>query len=770
MVLATLTVPAEVLMDSFSEENFQNSPFLGNLDSPHLSIHVVNNAASLTGSVCNLSRVPAPVVSSPWLLPSASGTSFQTLMGNAYLYQHAGAAMLSGDAIQNEISNSASSNPGTFEWAVTGGSKKKSSSLRDFTVTVTDQDTTVSSMSMAFQYDSTLDANNVTSLYTSLSTLLVQVAPSQIPIQGQRWSLSYHGVSQGYYYNRGPLWALSSGELGSYLQSYGSFVSYMEGRVSVPQPELVMALKEIQPTNVIPPISTLGIYSSVSAQPITDQVFQSSLGMETSLGLQPPSQTFCLPQSPEFPKSCSSRNTQTLESNPPPALGDISVVVPIQSSSSVLALPPSPSQEKEENKNLDNIKGNLSKPDALSDQARKNKHKSISGASKAKIKPKSPDCMCLGEGGIYNAEAIDRAPVSTARHSNSKSQKAASIRNRKTKSHGQEKNRRNKDNSQKVGDNKQSGKKFKIEEKSTILKMKRKKNHPELTQETFKEPRTHLGMQMLGFVQVFHSLGKRLNKKTELFSGKLKPSQRPQLPPPTKQWLNTLDEGRDPEKIQLKCQKPDGSAEKEYLSPSQYELPPRGKVKLVSLPFLNLDKPTRQVPLRPQSLASHWPALTNPGWPGSNSVQPPVINSCRPTAASLTCPPRPAWSLSTKPSRPGLTNTTCPTVSQAAAPRPVTYKTSACTSFQWEPILTAVTKPLTPPKTQNQYLLQDFALQPIPWNKPTLPEPVMSKPITNEQRPEWETMKRMAQLEHENAAEYTSLGKVQYFIEREKEI
>ena len=61
-------------------------------------------------------------------------------------------------------------------------------------------------------------------------------------------------------------------------------------------------------------------------------------------------------------------------------------------------------------------------------------------------------------------------------------------------------------------------------------------------------------------------------------------------------------------------------------------------------------------------------------------------------------------------------------------------------------------------------------IQPIPWRKPNVPEPVMSKPITKEQRPEREAMKRKAQLERENAAKYTSLGKVQYFIEREKEM
>ncbi|XP_071077709.1 uncharacterized protein C2orf78 homolog [Desmodus rotundus] len=904
-------------------ENFQNPPFLGNPDSLHLSLPVVSDAASLTGSVCNFSRVPAPALSSAWLFPSASGTSFQPSMGSSYLYQHAGATMLSGGAGQRQVSStSAASNPGTFEWAITGGSKKKSSSLRDFNVTVIDQDTAVSSMSMASQYDTTSDANNMTSLYTSLSAHVVQQAPSQIPNQEHSLSLPYQGVIQGYYCNQGPLGLLPSGELSPYLQSYGSVVSYMESRTSVPQPELVMVLKEIQPTNVIPPASTSGSYSSVSTQPITQtsfQVMEYSLGMETSLGLQPPSQTFCLPQYPDFPKSYTSRNIQTLESNPPSVIGDISMVVPVQSSSNLLALPPSPSQEQEENKNLDDIKDKLSKPldayhfpigiqdspllplevpdihqllasidpllsekqpdcenddlrnnslslkyspknkepleyvteyndgfadiatlvedihlpqilnslddldqskgpkevktkntralklnevqenssiiKAPSDQARKNKQNKasepISDAPKAKIKPESPDSMCLGEAGIYNAAASDRAPESTAKHPNSKPQKAASSRNRITKGHGQEKNRRNKDNSNRAGDGRQSGKKLKAEEKSAIPKMKRKKNQPELTQETFKKPRTHLGMQMLESVQVFHALGKRPDKKTELSSsralGNSSNPKRPQSPPPTKRWLDTLGEGKGPEKTQLTCQKPDGSAEKECSSPSQYELPPPGKVKLVPLPFLNLDKPqARPVPRRPQSLASRRPAvanpaqpissnqsqspLTSPARPGSNSTQPEAVNSSRPTPASLTGPARPAQPISTNPSRPGLTNTTCPGVPQPAAPRPGIYKTSACTSFQREPIRTAVTKPLTPPKPQNQYLLQDFALQPNPWKQATVLGPVMSKPITDEQRPEREAMKRMAQLERENAAKYTSLGKVQYFIEREKEM
>lgn len=622
--------------------------------------------------------------------------------------------------------------------------------------------------------------------------------------------------------------------------------------------------------------------------------------METSLGLQPPSQTFCLPQTPEFPKSCSSRNIQILESNPPPEFGDISMIAPIQSSSNVLALPPAPSQEQIENKNLDDIKTKLSKPldayqiplenqdppllpleipdihqllacidplgqeeqpasentnlgkntlsledqatlengiessggladittlvedihlpqlfnslkdldqskgpkvikakdtrviklnqvqekssviKAPSDQVRKNKHKAtepINGAPKTKIQAKNPECLLGEEVIICNAADSDRPPANPAKHSNSKSQKAASSRSSKTKSHGQEKTKRTRENNpKKAEESKQSGNKVKAEEKPTIPKMKRKKNQPELSQETFKKPRSCLGMHMLESVQVFHALGKKSDKKTGLSSSRalvnssnLKDAQ---PSPAIKPWLDTPREGKGPEKNQVKAQKQDRGADRECPSPSQYELPPPGKVKLVPLPFPTLEKPqARPVPRRPQSLASHRSAVAYPARPGStSSAQPVAVSSSRLPPASFTGPARPTRPISTNLTRPGLTNPTRPSVPQSAASRPAPYKTSSCTSLQREPVPTAVTKLQSPPKPQTQFLLQDFSFQPIPWRKPNVPEPVMSKPITKEQRPEREAMKRQAQQERENAAKYTSLGKVQFFIEREKDM
>nr|XP_010950750.1 LOW QUALITY PROTEIN: uncharacterized protein C2orf78 homolog [Camelus bactrianus] len=899
-VSSSLISAVDISSSLTMSENFQNPSVLGTLNPLQFSLPVVSSTAPLTGSTCNFSRVSAPAISSAWLLPSASGTSFQPVLESAYHYQHPNTTMLPGVSGQSQISTSAASHPGIFEWNMAGSSEKKSSLLRDLTVTVTDQDAAIPSMSMAAQYDKTSDANNMVSLYPSVSASLVQGTPSQIPYQGHSLSVPYQEGSQVYYYNQGTLGPLLIGELDPRLQTCGT-VSYTGSRTAAPQPEIVMVLKEIQPTNILPPASTSGIYYSVPAQPITEtsfQVMETSLGMENSLGSQPVSQTFCLSQTPEFPKSCSSRNIQILESNTPPELGDISMIAPVQSSSNLLALSPAPSQEQMENKNLDDIKAKLSEPldayeiplenqdspllpleipdihqllacldptgqeellgfentdlgknslsfedlgtledetessssfaniatpvkdidspqlfhslenldqpkdvtvikvtdtrtikvnqvqeklgiiKAPSDQPRNNKHKisePVSDAPKAKIQAKNPECLLGGEVVICNATFSDRAPANPAKHSNSKPQKPASSGISKTKSHGQEKTKRTRENSsKKAEESKQSGNKVKADVKSTIPKMKWKKNQLEFNQEDFKKPRSCLGMHMLESVQVFHALGKKDDKKIGLSSsrapGRLGNFKDPRPSSAIKPWLNTRCGGKGPEKTQVKAQKRDGNAEKECPSPSQYELPPPGKVKLIPLPFPTVDKPKAQpFSRRPQPLASHRPAVAYPARPGStNSAQPTAVNSAWPAPASLAGPAKPARPMLINPTRPGLTNSTRPSVPQAPASRPAPYKTSSCASLQQKPVSTAVTKHQSPPKSQNQFLLQDFSFQPIPWRKPNVPEPVMSTPITEEQRPEREAMKRQAQQEREIAAKYTSLGKMQFFIERKE--
>ncbi|KAM4867288.1 uncharacterized protein C2orf78-like [Thomomys bottae] len=353
-------------------------------------------------------------------------------------------------------------------------------------------------------------------------------------------------------------------------------------------------------------------------------------------------------------------------------------------------------------------------------------------------------------------ESVDGTPEAKAQPP-----KPASSRVRKTKSHGQNEPKSIRGNNpKKCEETKQSGKKLKTEEKASIPKMKHKRSHPELSQETFKRPRTNLGVQMWESVQVFHALGKKNEKKTA--SGTRDSAM--------KSWLDIPHEGKGPRNIQVK--KRDRS-ESQCPSPSQDELPPPGKVKLVPLPFLTPEKPqARPVPHRPQSLASRRPTVPYPARPHPNTAQPTAVSLSQPASANT------SLRGSTKASQPSVTNTYTqgsanapqPSVSQSAVARPEPHSTSSSASVQHKPVSTAGNKFRSPPKPHNQYLLQDFSRQPIPWRKPDIPGPVVSNPITKEQRPEREAMKRRAQQERENAAQYTALGKLQFFVQRQRDM
>uniref|UniRef100_A0A8D2KL35 Uncharacterized protein n=1 Tax=Urocitellus parryii TaxID=9999 RepID=A0A8D2KL35_UROPR len=91
-------------------------------------------------------------------------------------------------------------------------------------------------------------------------------------------------------------------------------------------------------------------------------VMETSLEMEDSLGLQSPSQTFCLPQPPEFLYTCKNRKSQIIQKNSQTELGDISTITPVQSFTDLLAFPPNQSQEQTEIKNLCEINTMLSEP------------------------------------------------------------------------------------------------------------------------------------------------------------------------------------------------------------------------------------------------------------------------------------------------------------------------------------------------------------------------------------------------------------------------
>ncbi|KAM4866763.1 uncharacterized protein C2orf78-like [Thomomys bottae] len=681
-------------------DNFQHPSLLGAANSLQLPLPVESDATSLTGNSCNISTVSTPAFTSAWPLPSPSDTSLQPLMG---LCQHSSTPMLSGVTGQNHISTAASSCASAFEWENTGHNKKKSSALGDFTVTLIDQGTAVPSMTMTSRY---ADANAIVPLYPSLSASLVQGTLSHIPQQeSSSLLLPCQRNNQIYYYNQSTVGPLLSGEPGPCLQSYGS-VSYTGSRVFAPQPEIVMMLQEVQPTNVLPPVSTSGIYYSVSAQHHPETSIFTSFT--------------------DFQQSNISTITHIKDT-------DTTNEILLQENSVVTKY--------------------------STDQVSKNKHdalESVDGTPEAKGQQLQPRGLLKKEETECSTPASDKASLNTAQPP-----KPASSRVSKTKSHGQNEPKRIRgSNPKKCEETKQSGNKLKTEEKASIPKMKHKRSHPELSQETFKRPRTNLGVQMWESVQVFHALGKKNEKKTA--SGTRDSAM--------KSWLDIPHEGKGPRNIQVKKRE---RSESQCPSPSQDELPPPGKVKLVPLPFLTPEKPqARPVPHRPQSLASRRPTVPYPARPHATKAQPTAVSLSQPASANT------SLRGSTKASQPSVTNTYTqgsanapqPSVSQSAVARPEPHSTSSSASVQHKPVSTAGNEFRSPPKPHNQYLLQDFSRQPIPWRKPDIPGPVVSNPITKEQRPEREAMKSRAQQERENAAQYTALGKLQFFVQRQRDM
>ncbi|XP_059133027.1 uncharacterized protein C2orf78 homolog [Peromyscus eremicus] len=870
-------------------ENYQSAPFFGTECALQPSAPVLRNATPLAGSVCNFSRVSTPALSSAWLLPSDSSTCCQQLMDSAYPYLPAGTTMVTALTDQGQSSASALSYLGVLQWDPTGGTDRRGAALQDFTVTVIDQNTTFSSLSMTAQGDNILDPNSLVLSYPILSASLVQATPPQVSNQGYSLAPSYQEGSQVYYNDVNSLGPLMAGELRQCLQACGS-VSYSGGQASALQPGMVVMPKEIQPMNVQTPFTTSAIYYPTPAQDMPDTSLQ-VVKMETTLGLTASGQTLCLLQSPDLCNAC----TQDVQKTPP-VHGDWSLTAPIDSFLEFLPLPPALSLEQTENNDLDLMTADLSTPlyayegikesqdPSLLPLAHANMQQALNSTDSGNLKQKlSPDNATLGssslgqdEPGVLqsvmgssmdfadmttlvadihlprlfnsitemnqfqdptatqskdtrrdqaqesssiisvsvnqvrknsqkSSEMLDGSPqariqlqglveeeeaVGSAgssegaidnmpKHLEGKAQKTTPNMPSRARAQGQDKTKRTRENnSKKTEELKQSRNIVKAEENTTMPKNKRKRNPPELSHNSFKKPRTHLGMHMLESVQVFHPLGKKSEKKTGISSSQarlnLSKNKDPRTGPATTSLLDVPSDGRGPGKTPSNAQRPESNAHRECPSPSQYELPPPGKVKLVPLPFPALDKPqARLVSRKPLSLASHRPPAVYPARPHSHSAQPTTLKPSKPAPAStsLMASDKPALPIATRDTRANITNPiqSCPGP-QPAVCRPLSYRASSHPSLQRELDSSNKNKAPSTPKPQIQYLLQDFSHQPIPWRKVHIPGPVISQPITEEQRPEREAMKRQAQRERENAAKFTSLGKPQLFLQKQKDM
>ncbi|XP_075808242.1 uncharacterized protein C2orf78 homolog [Microtus pennsylvanicus] len=754
-------------------ENCQSAPFTGTECALQPSVPVLRNATPSAGSVCNFYGVCTPAVSSAWLLSSDSSTCCQQLTDSACLYQRVGTTMLTKPTDQNQISTSTFFYPSVLHWDLRESTTRREAPFLDAPLTVIDQNTTPSSRSITAQCDNTFHINALPPSYPTLSACLVQATPSNLPDQRYILAPCYLHGSQVYYYDQNSLGPPMAEEFWQCQQAYGS-VSCSGNQASTLHPEMVMALQEIQPMNIQTPFSTSPIYWPTSAQTMPDTSLQ-VVEREMTLGLTPSEQTLCLLQSPDLGNAC----TQDAQMTTAPVSGNRSLTALMHSPSEFLALPPAPSLEKTQKNNADEMNAEQSTPLDSYEGTKCNQDASpLPSAHPGMQQPFNySDARTHHEDMLKEDDpgTIDN----TANHVQSKSQIFVPKRPSVARAQGKEKAKETRENgSKKTQELKPSSHTVKAKEKPAIPKTKRKRNPPELSHDSFKKPRTHLGMHMLESVQVFHPLGKKSERKTGISSSRallnFSSNKDPRTGPDTTSLLDMPREGQSLDKSLGKIQRPGSSAPKRYPSPSQYELPQPGKVKLVPLPFPVLDKPqTKPVSRKLLCLASRRPTVAYPVRPHSHSAQPPTLKPSQPAPAStsLMASDKPALPNGTSATRANITKPiqSCPGP-QPAASLPAPYRASSHTSLHREPLSAASNKALSSPKAKTQYLLLDFSCQPIPWRKVDIPGPVISQPITEEQRPEREAMKRRAQQERENAAKCTSLGKPQLFLQREKDM
>ncbi|KAM6221172.1 uncharacterized protein C2orf78-like [Rhynchocyon petersi] len=808
-------------------ENIQNPSLRGTPEALQLSLPVQSNAAPLPGSVCNFSMASAQLVSSTWLLPSASVTPLQPLTGNAHTYQHPSTMVLSAFSAQSLISTSSVSHPGIAVSGNTGQTENVSSALSEGAskVTLIHQGTAISAMCMATHYPQIPDTNSMVPLYPALSAHLVQGAANQ----GHGFSHSYQEGSQVYYYNPGTMGPLLSGRLVPRQQSHGSMSHATEGVASVPQPEMVTVLREAQPSNVLALDSTSGIHYSISAQSTTDSRFHAPTQeqregkiaeeikgeLPTSLdAYQIPGenqdaplilaeipdrhQLLALtdPLTQEEPSPSGSmevaKNTlcledqETLENNTESCNDFAEITKPVETmhapqlfmSLEDLDQPKGPETSKAIDAKVikaTQMQENSSLVKPSSHHVRRNKRKAsepIPGGPEAKIQAKTT----VGEMFACKPEDSDRTTEKIANHSKNKHHKAASSKTRKKKSPGQEKTKRTREKKVKpVDDSEQPANQDKAEGKPITASRKRRRSEPEPGRETFQKPRSSLGRYPMGSVQVFHALGKKsdqgIGPSCSRALGKSSNTKQHQAPPAIKPRIHLPPAGKGAEKTHVKAQKPGSSAES-HPSPSQEELPPPGKLKLIPLPFLTRPE-VRRVPRVRPTRPSHHPSGNYPPGPAStNSALPVRVTAPQPApvSASGMGPARPARPSPNNPAGPPVTQPTGARVLKPAASKPAAHTTAPATALQPEPAATVESTLQPRPQPQTAYLLEDFSRQPIPWRKADILGPAESTPITEEQRPEREAMKRKAQQEREEAAQYSSLGRLQFFVQRERDM
>ncbi|XP_075808210.1 uncharacterized protein C2orf78 homolog [Microtus pennsylvanicus] len=690
---------------------------------PQPSVPVLRNATPSAGSVCNFYGVCTPAVSSAWLLSSDSSTCCQQLTDSACLYQRAGTTMLTKPTDQNQISTS------TFFYPMVE---------RETTLGLTPSEQTLCLLQNP-------DLSNACTQDAHMTTA---------PVSGDR-SLTALMHSPSEFLALPPAPSLEK------TQKNNADEMNAEQSTPLDSYERTKCNQDASPLPLAHPGMQQPLnYSDVGSlrQKLASQ--NVTLG-NNGLGLEDPE---ALQSVMESSNDFTDMTTLVADIHLPQLLNSITDLDQMEDHTA--------SQTKDSK-------------DIRRDQAQ-SRTSIFNGQSELDIK-ESQKVSDVFHGALqartHHEDMLKEDDPGTidnmANHVQSKSQIFVPKRPSVARAQGKEKAKETRENSSKKTEElKPLSHRVKAEEKPAIPKTKRKRNPPELSHDSFKKPRTHLGMHMLASVQVFHPLGKKSERKTGVSSSRallnFSSNKDPRTGPDTTSLLDMPREGQSLDKSPGKIQRPGSSAHKRCPSLSLDELPPHGKVKLVPLPFPVLDKPqTKPVSRKLLSLASRRPNVAYPVRPHSHSAQPPTLKPSQPAPAStsLMASDKPALPNGTSATRANITKPiqSC-TGPQPAASLPAPYRASSHTSLHREPLSAASNKALSSPKAKIQYLLLDFSCQPIPWRKVDIPGPVISQPITEEQRPEREAMKRQAQQERENAAKCTSLGKPQLFLQREKDM
>ncbi|XP_023422601.1 uncharacterized protein C2orf78-like [Cavia porcellus] len=602
--------------------------------------------AALTPSACSSSGGTPPGLSSARLPPSTSATYFEPVTASTYIYQHCSISRFAGVSGQSQLSTSALPYSGLWQWDRRASSTYRYPPLYNAAVTVTEQSMVVASTPMP------VCAAAMIPVYPSAS-LVPATQPTRMASQGH-----------GQYYSQGALGPLLSAGHGA-LYPY-ECVPHTGSGASGPQQHIVMVLKEIQHTKMTSSSAAPTMYSSESMQANTEMrypVKETYAEQDRSLGSEDPVQEVDAPHLREFIQSCTSSCTQLLQDPERPGLR----------ASTECAIPEelgyseglgrkhhlSPQQAGTLDKGIEWSPGwanvgvlveNIHLPQVLhpledledskhptameahddgamdvngaqessgmekcpSPQGRESKRKAsgpMAVAPEAKIHVKAKDSQLGGPEGLCSVVASGRAPEANTEKTHRKSPRGASGRPNQDKGCGQA--RAKKTNRKKAAERRQATAQIKAQDKP-IANRKPKRQPPVLGQESFKMPRTSLGMHMLESVQVFHPLGKKLEKRAGPISsqalGMSNDTKVAKTSHASKPWPRAPHVGKGTERARdnsQNLQKPGGT---EDSNATLCERPPPGQVKLIPLQFPSPAKhQEKPVSRRPRALASRRP-------------------------------------------------------------------------------------------------------------------------------------------------------------------